>query len=180
MKNFVRIFSKPQYLLSALLIAFVVFSLSILFPNRALIFKVVLSDSSTFTSKIRLILSMYGSIGTNFSKFSATYTSLVAILFGVNTAMMVYYIKKQQNVFKGTKVLLGTGLGGLISGFLGIGCAACGTFVFTTLLSLIGVGAVTTFLPLGGKEFGIIAVGLLLFSIYRIDKKISAPLVCNT
>ena len=81
----------------------------------------------------------------------------------------------------GTSSLRGTGLssiGGLVSGIFGIGCAACGTFIFTSVLTLFGVGGILAYLPFGGEEFGFLGVGLLLYSLYTLTKKITDPLVC--
>ena len=35
-------------------------------------------------------------------------------------------------------------------------------------------------LPLGGEEFGLVGVGLLVFSTYLLLKKMKEPLVCST
>jgi len=50
------------------------------------------------------------------------------------------------------------------------------------LSSLIGFGAATrllTFLPLNGKEFNLLAIGVLAFSTYWIMKKIVDPRACH-
>ena len=70
------------------------------------------------------------------------------------------------------------GIGGLVSGVFGIGCAACGTFIFTSVLALFGVGGILAYLPFGGEEFGFLGVALLVYSVYSLTKKITDPLVC--
>ena len=69
-------------------------------------------------------------------------------------------------------------IGGVVSGVLGIGCAACGTFVLTSVLALVGAGGLVTLLPLAGQEFGFLGAGLLLVANYLLLKKLSQPLVC--
>ena len=71
------------------------------------------------------------------------------------------------------------GIGGLVSGVFGIGCAACGTFILTPLLALFGATGLFSLLPFGGEEFGFIGVGLLVYSIYAVTKKINSPMVCD-
>ena len=71
-----------------------------------------------------------------------------------------------------------SGIGGLISGFFGIGCAACGTFLLSSILILLGTGGLLAWLPFRGEEFGLLGVGLLLYANHMIVKKIQAPLVC--
>ena len=59
-----------------------------------------------------------------------------------------------------------------------MGCAACGSFLLTSL-TLAGASGVLTLLPLGGSEFGIIGAVLLALAIYMTAKKIQDPLVCK-
>ena len=72
------------------------------------------------------------------------------------------------------------GIGGLVSGIFGIGCASCGTFILTSVLALVGAGGIVSFLPLGGEEFGILGVVLIGYATYWTAKKIEEPLVCKT
>ena len=41
-----------------------------------------------------------------------------------------------------------------------------------------GAGGLLTFLPFGGEEFGFLGIGLLLYSIWLLLKKLEAPDVC--
>ena len=71
------------------------------------------------------------------------------------------------------------GIGGLVSGVFGIGCASCGTFILSALLGFAGVAGAVAFLPFGGEEFGILGVVLWGFSVYVISKKITGPKICT-
>ncbi|HQU09423.1 MAG TPA: hypothetical protein PLV25_05630, partial [Opitutales bacterium] len=68
---------------------------------------------------------------------------------------------------------------GIASGVLGMGCAACGSFLLTSLLSLFGASWLLSYLPLAGGEFGILGVILLAVSLYMTAKKIQNPAVCK-
>lgn len=173
------IFRRPTYTLTALAVAWVVFSVAVWLPNMTLIARVVASPNSSFWSKVEFLFSLYGSIGTNFTLLSATYTVLIALLFGINIALFTFYIRKQRSIGGDAQPVLTAGVGGLVSGFLGIGCAACGTFILTTLLSVFGATAILAYLPLGGGEFGILGVALLSYSVYALVQKIKAPNVCT-
>ncbi len=90
--------------------------------------------------------------------------------------MITYFLKRRiKEVGQGG---VATGFLGIASGVLGVGCAACGSFLLTSL-TLVGAGGVLTFLPLGGSEFGIIGVLLLATSVYMTAKQIKNPLVCR-
>ncbi len=168
---------RPMYATTALVVALLVFTLAVWLPNWRLILTIIPTESATFWEKVSLLLSLFGSIQTNFTIVSATYTIAIAILFGINVVVLANYIRTRRGSFSSKGSV--AGVGGLVSGFLGIGCAACGTFILTALLSLFGAASLLTFLPLGGEEFGILGVILLLYSIYVIIKKTREPLVCE-
>lgn len=148
-----------------------------LLPNTQLIASVMQSSSATLSEKLRLVVSLLGSITTNFSSLSATYTILVALLFGLNVGMITFFLRNRAGTPSGTGIATGTL--GTVTGLLGVGCAACGSFLLTTTLAWTGAGVVVVSLPLKGAEFGIVAVGLLLISLYLAAKKITNPLVCG-
>ena len=173
-----QVFKMKRYLALAGVASFIVFTLAVWLPNFKIIIQVLSSSVASFSDKWNILAGLFGSITTNFTFVSASYTIIIAILFGVNTAMLVYYINRNRKISKSGSVA-GTGLGGLVSGFFGIGCAACGTLVLGPLLALIGAGGLITLLPFGGQEFGFLGVGLLGFSIFLIAKKIDAPTICK-
>ncbi len=177
--NAVKVFGQLQYLALASVIAAIVLTFAVWLPNLKLIAIVLTSNTSTVSEKLSFVLSLYGSIQTNFSAVSASYTILIAILFGINIALLTYYIKRSRGGVRSIKGTGAAGIGGLVAGIFGIGCAACGTFIFTSVLALFGVGGILAYLPFGGEEFGFLGVGLLLYSIYVLTKKISDPLVCQ-
>lgn len=171
-----KVFRKPAYVVLALTISVLVFVFAVWLPNIRLVAGLVISLDVPFSSKIEVPLSLLGSIGTNFTVLSASYTIVIAILFGVYVAMITYFLKRRiKEVGQGGVV---TGFLGIASGVLGAGCAACGSFLLTSL-TLVGTGGILAFLPLGGGEFGIIGAILLAAAIYMTAKKIVDPQVCK-
>lgn len=171
------VFSHLRYLALALAISFIVFTFSVWLPNFKVIGSVWSSEVATFIDKISFLGTLYGSIATNFTAVSATYTVLIAILFGMNISMLIYYIKVRKVSIK--KAGGTSSIGGLVSGIFGIGCAACGTFLLTSFLGLVGAAGLISFLPFGGEEFGVLGVVLLGWSVYATAKKIQDPLLCE-
>jgi len=176
-----KVFRKPIYVVFALVVSASVFALAVWLPNIRLVAGIVSSPDVPFVNKIELPLSLLGSIATNFTLLSASYTIIIAILFGVYLAMVVYFLKRRikevekENGQRG----VATGLLGITSGVFGIGCAACGSFILTSILSLVGASSALAFLPLGGSEFGILGVVLLAIAVYMTAKQIENPLVCK-
>lgn len=167
---------KPSYVLLAIGASATIFAVAVWLPNINLIWNVLLSTDVSLSQKINLPLSLLGSITTNFSFLSATYTIAIAILAGLNVALIAYYIRERQKEFD--KSGMTVGILGVFTGILGMGCAACGSIIFS---SIIGTAAGTSFialLPLRGGEFGILGVILLGISMYLLVKQISRPSVC--
>lgn len=173
-----RVFVRPYYIFLSLFVAALTLSVLLLLPNKAVLSSVLLSPAISFSAKSSFLFSLYGSLGTNFTAFSATYTVLIAILLGVNVSLLWYYVARARKLSKADRSLTFTGIGGFVSGLFGIGCAACGTLLFAGLFNLLGIAWLITYLPLHGAEFGLIGVALLLLSVYSITKRINDPLVC--
>lgn len=174
------VFKQPRYVLIATFTSVTMFLLAVWLPNISLIAAVISSENGTLPEKAAFLLSLIGSIATNFSVLSAVATVLIATLFGMNIALLTHYIRAKREGSIGIRTLSGASAAGLVSGFLGIGCAACGTFILSSLLLLIGTGGILTFLPFGGEEFSIIGIGLLLYGLYSITKKTAEPNVCTS
>ncbi len=172
-----KVFRKPLYALLALITGVVVFAFATWLPNIQLIATVISSPDVSFSQKLGIPISLLGSIATNFTVLSASYTIAIAILFGVNLAMVMYFLKRKISEVKQNGIT--TGFVGIASGVLGLGCAACGSFLLTSGLSLVGASGILVFLPLAGAEFGILGVILLSISIYLTAKQIQNPAVCK-
>jgi len=99
----------------------------------------------------------------------------LAILTGINVALLIIYMRRQTRL----RLVGGSSAIGLFVGLLGVGCASCGAAILTTFLGVGFATSVLSFLPFHGTEFGIIAIILLSFSIYKTAKKIVSPEVCG-
>lgn len=171
-----QVFVIPWYVALALAVCAATFALAVWLPNLNLISHVLTDSSAPLFFKLQIPLTLLGSIDTNFTLLSASYTILISVFFGMNVALVAYDIIRRISAVKDAGIALGAS--GVLSGILGIGCAACGSVVITELLSLIGVSGALMFLPLRGGEFGIVGVVLLAASIAFVSKKIALSLVC--
>lgn len=171
-----EVFSRSSYIVGAVALALIVFAFVVLLPNLALLNEVVFNSSAPLGVKLKLILSLLGGISTNFSTLSAVYTILIAILVGINVVMVVYLVRKRKGL--GQKEMA-TGVGGIVSGALGVGCATCGAFLLSTILASFRVASALALLPLKGGEFSILSVVLLGVTLGIVSNKIAEPLVCE-
>ena len=172
-----KVFRRPTYILLALITSATVFAFAVWLPNIPLIVKVMGHPGIPLTQNLDLPISLLGSIVTNFTLLSASYTIAIAILFGLNLGMIVYFLRRKISEVRQSGIT--TGFLGVMSGVVGVGCAACGSFLLTSGLAFIGASGILAFLPLAGGEFGILGVILLALSIYLTAKQIQNPAVCK-
>lgn len=172
-----KVFMKTPYAILAISMGVITFVLAILLPNLELVGKIIPDATISFTQKISILFGLLGSITTNFTVLSASYTILIAILFGANIALITFYLKNRITEVRQSG--MATGVLGMASGVLGLGCAACGSIIISAILPIFGGGALLSLLPLHGSEFGILGVILLSISYYLTVKQIQNPATCK-
>jgi len=173
---FGRVFAFPSYIALAGVLAILAFLLAVWFPNLGLIAQVFWGSNAPLAAKLGIALSLLGGIGTNFSLLSAGYTTAIAVLFGLTAAMIVYLVKQRRIAAAGQNIAIGSGA--VVSGVLGVGCAACGSLILGAVLPSLGAAGALAALPLNGEEFGILSVALLFVSLLLISKNIAEPIAC--
>jgi hypothetical protein len=175
----ITVFRGPRAIALAIITAIVVFTVALWLPNSSLVVS-YLTGSSTLLQKLHFIWSFYGAIETSHTVYSASVAFLVAILSGINIALLAHYTKRVKSATKGFKRVHSGSCLGLIVGFLGVGCAACGSVILTAILATIGAGGLLLALPFQGAEVGVLALLMLLTSNYFLIKNINDPLVCSS
>ncbi len=169
-----KIFGNVRFVLLASMVALGIFLFAVWYPNFSLIKSILFDSVVPVESKISLPFKLLGSIGTNFTVPSALYTILIAVLAGMNIAIVTHLASSRSGVRNTKEYIMGLlGLGG---GVIGIGCAACGSLLIPILL---GTGSgILAFLPWQGREFGLIGLIFLAVSTYLLLKKSGDPMVC--
>ena len=102
---------------------------------------------------------------------SITLTVIVAVLAGINIALVAYNIKTQRNknMKNGTSAILG----GALTAFTP-GCPAC----TTSLSAVLGIVGGLAIFPLQGLELKIVSIGALTFSIWWAMRNINNATCC--
>lgn len=172
-----EVLARPAYLGLAATIALTAFLASLWIPNFRLIGAVFTTPAVAFGIKLQLLGSLLGGIATNFGALAAFSTAAIPVLFGVDIAMIAYFLRqKRARLPRGE---IAAGVGGAASGAVAAGCAACGSFLLAAMLSFLGASGALALLPLKGGELGLLSIALLLLSIFLIARKIAAPVVCE-
>lgn len=113
----------------------------------------------------------------NLPEGSAITTIFLALLLGLNIAVITFYFRNKVSAFK-ARASAASFMGALV-GILGLGCAACGSFIIMTLIPFLGLGTLFALLPFHGQEFGVLGIILLLVSLYLTLKEITHPPACE-
>lgn len=174
-KVFRKTFSNYRYWVLTLVVFIPIILLAIWLPNLSLIIDTAFSASMNLSEKLNFLVATLSALRTNFTVASRTITILVTALFALNVSLVVRYVRVKRKLggFSGSSI------GGMLTGLLGMGCAACGSVI---LSSIFGVSATAGFigaLPFGGQEFGVVAMGVLGYSILSTSKKINSSGVCH-
>ncbi len=174
-RGIVQVLKKPSYIFLVIATTALIIVLSIwLSMNQFVLW--VLSDSVfSLSVKLKLLFSTLGAFQTNFTFFSRITTTIVAVLSGVNIALLIFYFKKRIKL----QAAAGTSTFGILAGLLGVGCSACGSVVLSSIFGLAATASVINILPFRGSEIGVVSVIILSFSIYTIAKRIDNPLFCK-
>lgn len=172
-----NILLRPGYIATALGAAFIAFAFVIWIPNLPLIANVFGNENVSWGDKIVFLWSLLGSITTNFTAPGAFATILIDFLFGVQFALTAYLLRERSLFMAGKSTAASAA--GVGIGLLGIGCAACGSLIFTALLPAVFVSGILTLLPLRGIEFSILGAGVIAVSIFFTARYITRPAVCG-
>ena len=146
-------------------------------PNYRLLGAVFATPQAAFALKMELLWSLLGGLFTNFDAVAAFSAVAVPLLFGMDIAMIVFFLRRRRAQLPRGEIA--AGVGGAASGAIAAGCAACGSFLLITLLSFFGATGALALLPLRGGELGLLSIALLLLSIVLIARKVAAPVVCE-
>jgi hypothetical protein len=172
-----EVFARPAYLALAALLGLAAFLAQLWLPNYRLLGAVFATPGVGFAVKAELLASLLGGLFTTFDAVAAFSAVAVPLLFGIDIAMIVYFLRRRRAQLPRGEIA--AGVGGAASGAIAAGCAACGSFLLVTILSFFGATGALALLPLRGGELGLASVVLLLLSVVLIARKIAAPLVCE-
>ncbi|MDY7082979.1 MAG: hypothetical protein SXQ77_11410 [Halobacteria archaeon] len=156
----------PSYALASLITSILGLSVFVVAQNLDLFTRVVVFGNVSVGARLSVLAGLYPVVGSAYTLVQSIVLLAIALLLGVNFAVIVYHFREH-----GISAEKGAGgIGGLVLGTLGAGCAACGPAVLAALVSVFGVSGVLTLLPLDGLEFSLLAVIILVLSIYWISE----------
>src|SRR5690348_14692941 len=93
-----QVFTEGKYVLLAIGTSFLAFILATWLPNLGLVWQITTSGSVSLADKFTILTALVGSIGTNFTIFPGLSAVAIAVLFGMNVAMIVYSFRLQREL----------------------------------------------------------------------------------
>lgn len=151
---FQEVYAHKRFFLVTVLSSGILYSLNAVIRNYTL-----LKGQFSFS----LLLALIGGIPTTFTPLSLILLVTLSLLGGIVFTFSLFILTHQ------TTMSASASLPGILGAVLAPACPACALGVFGTL----GIGGLLTFLPWKGLEFGFLAIGLLLGSLFYLSKKIS-------
>lgn len=167
------VFRQPRYLVLAGVLGSAALALSVWFNNVPLLRLTLLSPGFTLVGKVLLLGRLLGGLVTGFSGLTMFLLLVMSVIFGVNGALLFYSFSHRQRAAGS-----GSSLVALVSGVFGAGCASCGTYLLGATLASVGAGGLLPLLPLGGREFLLVSIILLVVSIMWSSRSLVAAGVC--
>ena len=154
---------KWQYFIIAL-VGYLVAEAMVLWSLNVDLVKYILFDSGvSISTKFEFFFSVYRDIFTNYESAQALVIIFFSLLFGINTALVVFVLKNQDY----RSIPKKSGFGGLIFAVIGGGCLACGTSILYPLLITLGLSTSIVAQQIG-MVLSIIGSIFLMFSIYKL------------
>lgn len=157
--------------ISILLISLLYFALSTLILNYRLVFLTLTGDYS-LSYKTTLTFNLLEGALTAFSKTDVVFLIITSVLVGLNVLLIAKTIIKLEAQKKRLSFSVG---GSAILGIVVAGCSSCGFSV----LSLLGLSASLTFIPLGGLGLHLLAIFFLLVSAIYSLRTLHFKVVCK-
>ena len=166
-----NVFSRREYLISAIAISLIFYSLNVVISNFSFI--IYFYKENGLIRAIKFFSSLF--LGFRETILFSSFLSLIAI--SILLSMLFSLIAYKTIMIKRSSKSIGFfGTTGIFLGILAPGCAACGI----GLLSVFGISAaVLTFLPFKGLEISILAILILGFSVFKISKDIKKAIICK-
>lgn len=166
--------TSPKYLLLAVVVSLMIVAFAAWLPNLHLIFSVMTNTTMSLWQKTNLLVSLLGSLQTNFTALSRLVTIVTALFAGLQISLLTYYLRQTAKIQRS----MGASLIGVVTSMFGIGCASCGSVILSSLIGLGSTSVVLGILPFKGQEFGFIGIAILLYAINLTVKKINQPFAC--
>lgn len=165
------IFRNVRYLSLALVTATLALFLIAIFSQTRLLAGIIPDGEIALSEKAYIIFAIPYGLFVDMTPNSLL-TIVIAVLFGVSTAGIVYYFR----LYRATAVsaVSAFSTGGVASGIIALGCASCGSLIVGFLASFFSASSLLIFIPYQSLVFGALGIAMLCLSLYVLNKKLAS------
>lgn len=164
----IKVLKRPHYILLAGLVAFLASGLVIWSLNFELVRYIIIDAPISVFEKIRFFWDVQTGIYSAYENMQASGIILFGLLFGLNTALLVYTIRSGSI----KKIPKKSGGASVVFAALGGGCVACGTSILAPLLATLGA-TTSTFVTSLSHVLIWISILLISYSMYKLGAVIN-------
>lgn len=162
------VLSNPLYAILALSMTLLGLTLFVVSFNRTVV-DLALTGRLPPAVGVAVIVRLYPFVGTAFGTLDGGLVGVVAVLFGVDVAMLAY-CRRERIPASGTR----EGLAAASASTLVAAVATGGPALLPAILTALGVANTGPVLPLAGFEFALIASAAVLLSIHWLSGSLHA------
>jgi hypothetical protein len=159
-----KIFKNRVFYLKVLLLTLVLFNVILIVKNFSYAYASIGIGINIIDS-----LSTIYDISNTFNFYNLIITLVSTLLISISLIMLYQYLVLEKGVTGIKKI--GTGM---ILAIIASHCASCGAAILGGLISV----SLLTALPFAGNEIGVLAIFVLLYTIYDMNNKLNNPYVC--
>lgn len=170
MKILMKILWSKNFIIPTLAITILYIVATIYLMNAGLV-KDTLLGAHSLAYKWNLLVALLAGMWTAMSRLNLALLFIVAFLTGANLTL----ITKRLSTLRSSKKLRVVVGGSSLLGIVGSGCASCGL----SILAFLGLSGAIAYLPFRGIELSIIAIVLLIVSLYSLLKNQSQEKECT-
>ncbi len=176
LQAFSTVFRHGRYVTLALLVALTMLLLILWLPNLSLLNFTLTYPGLSITSRLEILWAYLGFFRTGFTAANRVLMLGVALLAGVNLAMLMYHLRQR---FRAARAI-GAAIFSSLIGVIGVGCASCGSVVLASVVGLAATVGFLSLLPFRSAELGVIGLLLQVISIVVVARGIAKPYACST
>ncbi len=164
-----KILWSKKFIIPTVAIATIYVVITIYLMNARLVFNAIFSVHS-LTYRWSLLTALLFGMWTAMSKLSLALLVIIAFLTGANLTLIALRLFTLRSLGKLHLAVGGSSLLGIVAS----GCASCGL----PILALLGLGGAAAWLPFRGVGISVVAITLLVISLYSLLKSQKQEAVC--
>lgn len=159
-----HVLGQPLWLLVACVLTVGIVTVFVVVDAPIYVRTVVLGSDVSVSNRVRALGALFPLVGSSGTPLRGILSYMTAAAIGTNLTVLGHHLRHGLVGIGNTS----GGLGGVVVGTLGAGCAPCGAAIFAGVASASSVATGLAVLPLQGAEFLLVALLMSVLSLFWI------------